>query len=76
MTSLNFGNTIGRLGLMNVMRHALLGLAIASVCGPVIATAGSETPPPGAPWQRDFGQVHREALRTGKPIFIYFTKTY
>ena len=61
---------------MNLMRHALLGLTIAAACGPVIATAGSETPPLGAPWQRDFGKVQLEALRTGKPIFIYFTKTY
>ena len=41
-----------------------------------VSQAGSETPPDGAPWQRDFGAAQREALRTGKPIFIYFTKTY
>jgi hypothetical protein len=40
------------------------------------AADGSETPPPGPPWQRDFDAVQREALRTGKPIFVYFTKTY
>ncbi|MCP4173274.1 MAG: hypothetical protein GY758_21160 [Fuerstiella sp.] len=38
--------------------------------------AGSETPPVGPPWKTDFQAVQREALRTGKPIFVYFTKTY
>jgi hypothetical protein len=61
---------------MNPMRHTLIGLAIAAACGPVMATAGSETPPPGAPWQRDLGPAQREALRAGKPIFVYFTKTH
>ncbi len=40
------------------------------------AQAGSETPPPGAPWKRSFDEAHRQALKTGRPIFVYFTKTY
>jgi len=68
-----------RTGMMNQLRHsrtlALIGaFSIAAFATP--ANAGSETPPPGAPWQRDFDQVQREALKTGKPIFVYFTKTY
>jgi hypothetical protein len=38
--------------------------------------ADSETPPEGPPWKTDFEEAQREALRTGKPIFAYFTKTY
>lgn len=38
--------------------------------------AGSETPPKGPPWKRSFEAAQREALRTGKPMFVYFTKTY
>ena len=41
-----------------------------------VAHAGSETPPPGPPWQRDLAKARAEALTRGKPIFLYFTKTY
>jgi hypothetical protein len=51
-------------------------LSTAVVLISATAMAGSETPPSGAPWKRDFGQAQREALKTGKPIFIYLTKTY
>ena len=47
---------------------------IAALCG--VASAGSETPPAGAPWKRSFDEAHRQALKTGRPIFVYFTKTY
>jgi hypothetical protein len=40
------------------------------------AAAGSETPPPGPPWQRDLTKAREQALREGKPLFLYFTKTY
>ncbi len=40
------------------------------------AFAGSETPPEGPPWQRDLLSAQKEALESGKPIFLYFTKTY
>ncbi|MFC1529717.1 hypothetical protein ACFL6R_03265 [Gemmatimonadota bacterium] len=33
-------------------------------------------PPPGPPWETDYWTARREALRTGTPVFIYFTKTY
>ncbi len=41
-----------------------------------MAHAGSETPPEGPPWKRNFLEAQREALKSGKPIFLYFTKTY
>jgi len=40
------------------------------------AFAGSETPPQGPPWKRDLLEAHKEALETGTPLFVYFTKTY
>ncbi|MHC4223786.1 MAG: hypothetical protein ACYSX0_18765 [Planctomycetota bacterium] len=49
---------------------AMLGLLAAA------ALAGSETPPKGPPWQRDFHEARRQALKEGKPLFLYFTKTY
>jgi hypothetical protein len=33
-------------------------------------------PPPGPPWETGYWTARREALRTGTPVFIYFTKTY
>lgn len=41
-----------------------------------VAFAGSETPPKGPPWQRDLVAAQKQALREGKPLFVYFTKTY
>jgi len=53
---------------------------LASLFLPVLLTVASfgasETPPPGPPWKRDFYDAQQEALRGGKPVFIYFTKTY
>ena len=46
-------------------------LLAASAC-----LAGSETPPEGPPWVRDFAQAREDAIRQGKPIFVYLTKTY
>ena len=52
--------------------HALLTTALLAGA----ALAGSETPPAGPPWQRDFVAARRQALAEGKPLFLYFTKTY
>ena len=40
------------------------------------AFAGSETPPGGPPWHRDILEAQEQALKEGKPVFFYFTKTY
>jgi len=40
------------------------------------ARAGSETPPRGPPWVRDFHEAQERALREGKPLFVYLTKTF
>jgi hypothetical protein len=33
-------------------------------------------PPKGPPWTTDPRAARRESMRTGKPIFAYFTKTF
>ncbi len=57
--------------LRNVVAGALLALAFA-----VPAQAGSETPPEGPPWKRDFAAAQKEALEKGLPLFVYLTKTF
>lgn len=56
-------------------RH-LLGAAIALLFAGGAALAGSETPPKGPPWVREFKAAQTEALRKGKAIFVYLTKTH
>jgi hypothetical protein len=36
----------------------------------------SKVPPAGPPWTKDFFAARAQALETGKPIFLYSTKTY
>jgi len=50
-----------------------LGLCLAAASS---AFAGSETPPKGPTWERALLVAHQKALAQGKPIFLYFTKTY
>jgi thiol-disulfide isomerase/thioredoxin len=54
------------------MKTALILLTL------LLATAlhAGDTEPVGPPWTRDFMKAHAEALGAGKPIFLYFTKTY
>jgi hypothetical protein len=39
-----------------------------------VAMAGD--PPVGPPWQMDLGSARFRALCDGRPVFVYFTKTY
>ena len=55
---------------------AAVGLALVLPFLAVSALAGSETPPEGPPWLRDFSEAQTKAIREGKPIFVYLTKTY
>lgn len=62
------------------MKYALIMFLIISVLS-TSATAQSDdrishTPPVGPPWVRDFGEARTQALQSGKPIFLYSTKTY
>ena len=36
----------------------------------------SHTPPAGPPWTKDFFEARERALESGKPIFLYSTKTH
>ena len=53
-------------------RHVAAALLL---CPATLLALGS-TPPPGPPWIEDFGEAQKKALEEGKPIFLYFTKTY
>ena len=57
-----------------MLRPATCLLLLAAVSAP--ALAGSEEPPKGPPWQRDLLAAQKQALEEGKPLFVYFTKTY
>jgi hypothetical protein len=41
-----------------------------------VAEGGSDVPPEGPPWTTDLLEAQEAALKEGKPIFLYFTKTY
>ena len=56
-------------------RKALAAFGLATLLA-TVALAGSETPPEGPPWKRDFAKAREEGIRQGKPIFVYLTKTY
>ena len=54
------------------MHKTILSLALRAA----MAQAGSDTPPKGPPWLRDLLAAQKQALENGRPIFLYFTKTY
>ena len=61
------------------MRFPHTLLALMTVAGALFAQAkdaGSKTPPAGPPWVLDFTEARAKALASGKPIFVYSTKTY
>ena len=58
------------------MRTTLFAFVFALLGVVPTAYAGSETPPEGPPWKRDLVEAHKQASSDGKPIFLYFTKTY
>lgn len=39
------------------------------------AIAPGEKLPKGPPWHVDYRSAQRDALRHGRPVFVYFTKT-
>ena len=40
------------------------------------SAARGDEPPPGLPWLRTYAEAKRDALRKGRPVCVYFTKTY
>ncbi|MBC8869996.1 MAG: hypothetical protein H8E44_11290 [Planctomycetes bacterium] len=59
-----------------MIRHTVLASLFLPVLLAAASFGASETPPLGPPWKRNFYDAQQEALRGGKPVFIYFTKTY
>ena len=60
--------------------RAVIGTVTAAVvlvvAGTASAFAGSETPPAGPPWVREFRAAQKDALEREVPIFVYLTKTH
>ncbi|HEX6813155.1 MAG TPA: hypothetical protein VF384_16145 [Planctomycetota bacterium] len=57
--------------------HTLLTLiTVAGALSAQDKDTGSKTPPKGPPWVLDFTEARTKALDSGKPIFVYSTKTY
>lgn len=48
----------------------------ALLCSLVCHDPPGDTPPPGPPWQLSYRDARRDALLHGRPVFVYFTKTY
>ena len=55
-----------------MLTHAL---ALTLLALPAVPVRGDD-PPPGAPWLRSYRAAKRDALAHGRPVFVYFTKTY
>jgi len=53
---------------------AIILMMLLTLAAGTVLRAGE--PPPGPPWETDYWTARSEALRTGTPVFIYFTKTY
>jgi hypothetical protein len=56
------------------LRH--LAAVLVAAMAAVTAFAGSETPPEGPPWVRDFAEAQKAAIERGVPVFVYLTKTH
>lgn len=50
--------------------------ALSLVCAIAYTVPPGETPPPGAPWLLNYREARRDALLRGRPIMVYFSKTY
>jgi hypothetical protein len=49
--------------------------ALSFVAMPPCNRAHGETPPKGPPWHVTYRAAKRDAIRNGRPVFVYFTKT-
>jgi hypothetical protein len=55
------------------LRHLLAAAALTLPSAPAIP---GDDPPPGLPWLRTYDEAKADALRHGRPVFVYFTKTH
>ena len=53
----------------------VISLAVLPVLVPASGPAAGEKLPKGPPWFTEYRHAKRHALRTGTPVFVYFTKT-
>ena len=53
-----------------VMHHAL-SLSLLASLAPI-----GDDPPPGPPWKRSYREACLDAIQNGRPVFVYFSKTY
>jgi hypothetical protein len=58
------------------VRDVVLAAGFAAAAVAAVAHAGSETPPDGPPWVREFRAAQKDALAREVPIFVYLTKTH
>ena len=51
---------------------------LAALLSTLLAVPSSfgEDPPPGPPWKLSYREARLDALAHGRPVFVYFTKTY
>jgi len=54
----------------------LTSAALSLLCSFAVAEPPGETPPPGAPWLLSYREARRDAVLKGRPIMVYFSKTY
>ena len=57
--------------------HRLISIAVVSMTvlfAPARSGWARMTPSEGPPWFTTYAEARREALREGKPVFVYFTK--
>ena len=60
-----------------VLSCLMLSCSVLSPCVASDITKNKDgTPPEGAPWTKDFLAAHQLAMQSGRPMFLYFTKTY
>ena len=49
---------------------------VALLCLTLPHVPPGDTPPPGPPWLLSHREARLDALLHGRPVFVYFTKTY
>lgn len=57
------------------MRCSSVLVMVGVVTGFGVRVAPAQAPPLGPPWNVDFMAARQEAMKEGKAIFMYFTKT-
>lgn len=51
-------------------------LSVMTLLAGLLPALSGDKLPKGPPWHAEYRSAKREALRYGRPVFVYFTKTY